>query len=178
MEYKFRGKRLDNGDKIDGTELTLLNIVNPSKGIFKCTCGKETEQYFKYIENGRVKSCGCLRYKKLSQRNTRHGGTGTRLYRIWRGLFKRCENPGSTDFYNYGARGIAVCDGWHDFETFKAWALSNNYKDDLTIERKDVNGNYEPNNCCWITKAEQSTNKRIRTSFPVRDLKGRFIKNA
>jgi len=177
-ENKFRGKRLDNGEQLNGTELTLITMITNSKGVFLCSCGNETEQYISNIENGRVKSCGCLRYKRLSERNTRHGMHGTRLYRIWRGLFKRCHNRNATDYSNYGGRGIKVCDEWLDFKVFYGWAMRNGYREDLTIERIDVNGNYEPNNCCWITKSEQSLNRRKRTIFPERDSKGRFVKRA
>lgn len=78
----WRGKRIDTGEKISGTQLTLINYISERKGLFRCDCGKETEQHFVYIELGRVKSCGCLRHKNLYIRNTKHSGTGTRLYRI------------------------------------------------------------------------------------------------
>lgn len=177
-DIRFRGKRLDGGEKIPGTELTFIRYISDRKGVFKCACGKETEQYFSYIEGGRVKSCGCLRYKNLSKRNSKHSGCGSRLYRIWRGLFKRCENKNSTDYYNYGARGIEICKEWHSFEVFREWADKNGYSDLLTIERKNTNGNYEPDNCCWITKADQAINKRKRIVFPQRNALGRFVKNA
>jgi hypothetical protein len=177
-DIRFRGKRLDNGECLEGTELTLLTMVTDSKGLFLCDCGNETEQYLSHIENGRVKSCGCLRYKQLSKRNQKHGKCGTRLYRIWRGLFKRCHNKNATDYANYGGRGIRVCDEWRDFMAFYKWAMDNGYKDDLTIERKDVNGNYEPGNCCWITKADQAKNRRSVTINRARNVKGRFVKSA
>lgn len=118
------------------------------------------------------------RYKKLIERNTKHGFHGTRIYRIWRGLFKRCDYPNSTDYKNYGGRGIKICDEWRDFINFKNWAFANGYSNDLTIERKDVDSDYEPSNCTWITKREQAQNRRKRTEYPERDVSGRFVKHA
>lgn len=177
-EILFRGKRVDNGEKVVGTCLTLKQAITERKGVFICECGNETTQWVIDIEKGKVKSCGCKRYIELSKRNVIHGGHGTRLYRIWRGIFKRCNNPNATDYLNYGARGISVCKEWASFEAFKSWALSNGYKDNLTIDRTNENGNYEPNNCRWATMKEQSEHKRKRKSMPLRGLDGRFVKGA
>lgn len=177
MEILFKAKQIDNGDIIAGTTLKLKNAITERKGIFLCECGNETTQWVIDIEKGKVKSCGCKRYLDLIDRNTVHSGCGTRLYRIWRGLFKRCCNPNSTDYLNYGARGITICEYWNKFEVFKNWALCNGYKDNLTIDRINENGNYEPDNCRWATKKEQSEHKRKRKTMPLRDLKGRFVKS-
>lgn len=93
-------------------------------------------------------------------RNYKHGMKGTRLYNIWVNMHQRCNNKNIPTYRNYGARGIRVCKEWDDFNTFLKWAVNKGYKDDLTIERNDVNGDYEPSNCSWITKTEQSQNKR------------------
>jgi len=83
------------------------------------------------------------------------------LYNIWCGMKDRCYRAKNRSFKDYGERGISVCDEWkNDFPTFKKWALENGYKNNLSIERIDVNGNYEPKNCCWITLIEQGYNKR------------------
>ena len=93
--------------------------------------------------------------------NYKDGRKGTRLYRIYNNMLNRCYNANSPQFKNYGGRGITVCREWLcDFKIFSEWALSNGYRDDLTIDRIDVNGNYEPSNCRWITNHEQSYNKR------------------
>jgi hypothetical protein len=85
----------------------------------------------------------------------------TRLYRIWHNMKTRCNYPGKQNYKYYGGRGIRVCDEWSDsFKAFEAWALANGYADNLTLDRKDNDGNYEPGNCRFITHAEQQQNKR------------------
>lgn len=83
-----------------------------------------------------------------------------RLYKIWHLMIRRCENSNDSAYHNYGARGISVFEEWKDYLTFEKWAISSGYNDSLTIERKDVEGNYCPSNCTWIPKSEQSKNRR------------------
>lgn len=89
-----------------------------------------------------------------------HGMSRTRLYKIWTDMKTRCNNPNTPYYYNYGARGISVCKEWSDFEPFMEWSLDNGYTDKLTIDRINVNGNYEPENCRWITNLEQQSNRQ------------------
>lgn len=85
----------------------------------------------------------------------------TRIYSIWCDMKKRCNNKNQSNYNNYGGRGIKVCKEWNDdFESFLEWSISNGYNDSLTIDRIDVNGNYEPSNCRWVTWEEQHYNKR------------------
>lgn len=90
-----------------------------------------------------------------------HGDTGTRLYRIWKSMKCRCLCPSYPPYKRYGARGINVCEDWaKSYEAFRTWAYSHGYADDLELERIDVNGNYDPKNCSWITHHEQTLNRR------------------
>ena len=91
----------------------------------------------------------------------KHGDTGTRLHRIWKSMKYRCLTPKWKPYKFYGARGIKICDEWkNSYISFKKWAIRNGYKDDLELERIDVNGDYEPSNCKWITHHEQTLNRR------------------
>jgi hypothetical protein len=93
----------------------------------------------------------------------KHGKANTRLFGLWRGILTRCNNPNRSDYKYYGGRGITVCDEWlHDFQAFYDWAMANGYEEHLTIDRIDVNGNYCPENCRWVTMQKQSENKSNR----------------
>ena len=126
----------------------------------KCECGNTILVESTSLLQGNTRSCGCLQKEMRVSANTDHGWCGTRLYRIWKGMKARCLYPSSTDYKWYGARGIAVCDEWMKFTPFRDWALSNGYRDDLTLERIDNESNYTPANCKWATISEQNANKR------------------
>lgn len=85
---------------------------------------------------------------------------GTRIYRIWKGMVSRCNCKGQSSYKHYGGRGISVCSEWLNYIPFDKWASENGYSDNLTIDRIDVNGNYEPSNCRWIPMEDQAKNKR------------------
>lgn len=132
----------------------------------QCSCGNLHVVSGNSLQQGLVKSCGCLKKESSSKNaksmcvtNTKHGMGKERLYFTWHKMFQRCENPKIHNYRNYGGRGIKVCEEWKDILTFRNWALSNGYRDDLTIDRIDNDGNYEPGNCQWITQSENSHKK-------------------
>lgn len=126
----------------------------------RCDCGNVVIVRANSLRMGKTKSCGCLN-KEKPPNNIKHNMSNTRIYKIYKSMKKRCYNITCDKYKDYGGRGITVCEEWlHNFQSFYEWAMSNGYADDLTIDRKDVNGNYEPSNCRWIPKKEQAHNKR------------------
>ena len=140
-------------------KLTVLNI-NKRKKVYcicKCDCGKITQTRKDSLLNGHTKSCGCLQKDTAKKLKTKHNLVKTRIYHIWINMKRRCV---STNKY-YGGRGIKICNEWlSDFMNFYNWAMANGYSDKLTIDRIDVNGNYEPKNCRWVDMKVQSNNTR------------------
>ena len=100
-------------------------------------------------------------FKKGNKIGVTHGKRNTRLYCIWVSMKQRCYNKNNKDFVKYGSRGIKICDEWlNNFMSFYNWSMENSYKEDLTIDRINNNGNYEPSNCRWITQKAQTYNIR------------------
>lgn len=144
--------------------LTTVKVVGKNKKgavwLCKCDCGNEAK--VNAYNLGRITySCGCLQKEIVGERHTTHHQTNTRLYHIWSSMKHRCRNPKLKEYPRYGGRGIKVSDEWSSsFESFEKWAKENGYEDSLTLDRIDVNGNYEPSNCRWTTMFEQQSNKR------------------
>jgi hypothetical protein len=129
----------------------------------QCECGNYKKATRSHLQNGNTTSCGCVRKakdKKLGKKLHRHGLYGKRIYTIWQQMKDRCYNKNNKDYTRYGGRGITVCDEWKtDAKAFSDWANANGYSDNLTLDRIDVNGNYEPSNCRWATIKQQDRNR-------------------
>lgn len=133
----------------------------------QCECKdktiKEVMEY--HLVNGKIKSCGCLTREKRAEMNKENKFRNKyphykRIYSIYDGMRKRCYRKNKDNYEHYGGRGITICDEWlNDFMSFYNWAINNGYQDDLTIDRIDNDGNYEPDNCRWATWEEQFYNK-------------------
>lgn len=148
---------------------TVLNVDHfdedkQSWFLCRCDCGKE------FLIRGacikKQKSCGCMTNKMLSDARKTHGESKTKLYDVWHLMKERCYRKGHKSYPDYGGRGIIVCDEWkNDYTAFRDWALRNGYDEnagymECTLDRVDVNGNYEPSNCRWVSMKKQCNNRR------------------
>ena len=160
-----------------GEKFGLLTVVsraennkwNKARWNCVCECGNTTTVLSNYLRLGETKSCGCSTKLFVSESNTKHGHAKRhqkeRLFNVWITMRSRCNNKHDHTYKYYGGRGIKVCQEWSDYQVFRSWALANGYDDgaprgQCTIDRIDVNGNYEPSNCRWVDMVEQRKNQR------------------
>lgn len=154
--------------------LTALNFEYRDSGYhhnwkFRCDCGNEFVARKSAVISGNTKQCKNCSIKAMARKISTHGYAGTRLYKEWAGIIQRCENPKNTSYNRYGALGITVCEAWHKFEKFAEWSIKNGYSNNLTIDRIDNTGNYEPSNCRWVGNLEQANNKSTNVFITISD---------
>lgn len=125
--------------------------------VCECSCGNSVEIFSENLLSGNTKSCGCLSHERIAS----HGMSNSRIYQLWSQMKQRCNNENNLHYKNYGGRGIKLCDDWISFKSFYDWAILNGYGDRLTIERLDNDKGYSSDNCTFVTKSEQSKNRRV-----------------
>lgn len=167
-----KGKYIDISGQRFGNLVVIKRsgeIGGRSKWLCRCDCGKEAVVSVSNLRNGHTKSCGCLVSTTAIKTRTKHGhkkkAKVNRLYPVWRNMKQRCDLPTHKYYKSYGGRGITVCQEWRDYDNFRKWAYANGYDEDAprgscTIDRIDVDGNYEPSNCRWVSMDVQAKNKR------------------
>lgn len=138
----------------------------------RCDCGAAVLTSSNALRQGVTRSCGCLRKDMRVAGNVTHGGARgkrkERLYRLWKGMRQRCSNKKLAFAHRYVLRGIKVCDEWqNDYAAFREWALANGYRDDLSLDRIDPDGNYTPENCRWADWITQQNNRANNTRITV-----------
>lgn len=177
MNFKDRSKMSEDLSGRKFGRLTVVRRLKPEEvetvqynWLCQCECGNYVKASANKLKTGHTKSCGCLKREfSIGDKTRTHGlRKSTRLYHIYATMKQRCNNPNNSQYKNYGGRGIRVCDEWNHkngFESFYKWAIGAGFDESKTwqeqsIDRIDVNGNYEPSNCRWVTNLEQQRNKR------------------
>lgn len=136
----------------------------------RCNCGNQKLMDITSIKKGLTVSCGCYNRQRVHETHSKGNHTKTPLYYVWTNMKQRCQNSRNPEYHNYGGRGIKVCDEWQTFQPFHEWAVNSGYTvggKDQSIDRINVNGNYEPSNCRWATFKEQQNNRRVSRKFNV-----------
>lgn len=160
---------MDAVSKLIGRKFGRLTVISraenskaeQSRWLCRCEYSNEKIVFASALKRGATKSCGCLNNERRGRSSITHGLRSTKLYAVWNAMKVRCHTSSDKAYKHYGARGIKVCDEWrNDFLTFYKWAMANGYKEGLTIDRKNNDGNYSPSNCRWADRFVQGRNKR------------------
>ena len=154
--------KLDLANKRFGSLVVIGENGRDSWGavLWRCTCdcGRNTIARGSHLIRGATRSCGCgVQISRKAPK--KHGQSHSALFRRWMGMRNRCQNPNGSEYHNYGGRGIRICERWQNFSNFDT-DMGQTFREDLEIERKDNDGNYEPANCIWISHRDQQRNKR------------------
>ena len=168
-KYHYEGMKFGN--------LTVIKEEGRDKNgnviwLCKCDCGNDFYTTSVYLRRGFSTSCGCKTLEKWIESSKTHGMSDSKIYHVWRNMKERCYNPKNKRYKDYGGRGIIVCKEWcDDFSNFYNWAISSGYNPnaefgECTLDRINVNGNYEPNNCRWVTNKEQQNNRQNNHYIP------------
>ncbi len=131
------------------------------KWLCLCDCRKEFRAYGFRLTKGITTNCGCNNAEIFKNTHKTHGECNTLLYTCWKNMRQRCNNTNRPQYKDWGGRGINVCKEWNDYIVFRDWALTNGYDNQLMLNRIDNHGNYEPDNCNWVTRIEQNNNRRM-----------------
>lgn len=178
MQRDSNGRFIKNREDLTGKKfgkLTAIQFSHKNKNrktywVFECECGNIKVLRTDTVKSGKVKSCGCIKKEQDIVNLNRNGSKPNKynskglskhtLYHKWLGMKRRCYDIHDSHYNNYGGRGIEICEEWlYDFKKFFDWSIHNGWKDNLEIDRIDNNGNYEPNNCRYVTRKKNCNNR-------------------